>query len=224
MSNYFKPQTVEQVISESKSLSDILINHENYYAHTPDEKLYEHTKLTNEYLTLLINANGLDLVIDKLLFKLLDTIPRTPSETGVAHLPRFSGRIDVENLWFAYNDDEWVLKDVSFSVRAGERVAIVGATGAGKTTFLHTWICSLIQHNTPAQVRLALVDLKGGIEFTRYKEIPHMMDAEMLGDEFKEGGFIKKGGDVVFPTHVGVNRCYPLRAGKTRWFSPHTWG
>ena len=72
-----------------------------------------------------------------------------------------------------------------------------GATGAGKTTFLHTWICSLIQHNTPAQVRLALVDLKGGIEFTRYKEIPHMMDAEMLGDEFKEGGFIKKGGDVV---------------------------
>jgi ABC-type multidrug transport system fused ATPase/permease subunit len=37
-------------------------------------------------------------------------------------------------VWFAYNEDEWVLKDVSFTVEAGERVAFVGHTGAGKTT------------------------------------------------------------------------------------------
>jgi ATP-binding cassette, subfamily B, multidrug efflux pump len=44
--------------------------------------------------------------------------------------------IEFQNVWFAYNDEEWVLKDVSFSVRAGESVAIVGATGAGKTTLI----------------------------------------------------------------------------------------
>jgi ABC-type multidrug transport system fused ATPase/permease subunit len=41
-----------------------------------------------------------------------------------------------ENVWFAYRDEEWVLQDVSFRVAPGERVALVGATGAGKTSIL----------------------------------------------------------------------------------------
>jgi ATP-binding cassette, subfamily B, multidrug efflux pump len=42
--------------------------------------------------------------------------------------------LEFRNVWFAYNDEEWVLKDVSFRVERGERVALVGHTGAGKTT------------------------------------------------------------------------------------------
>jgi ABC-type multidrug transport system fused ATPase/permease subunit len=51
-------------------------------------------------------------------------------------LPKCTGRIEVENLWFAYNDDNWVLKDVSFSVEPGQKIAIVGATGAGKSSLI----------------------------------------------------------------------------------------
>jgi ATP-binding cassette subfamily B multidrug efflux pump len=44
--------------------------------------------------------------------------------------------LSFEHVWFAYNDDDWVLRDVSFTVHPGERIGIVGATGAGKTTIL----------------------------------------------------------------------------------------
>jgi ATP-binding cassette, subfamily B, multidrug efflux pump len=47
---------------------------------------------------------------------------------------RARGRIEFQNVWFAYKDDEWVLKDVSFTVEPGQSVALVGHTGSGKTT------------------------------------------------------------------------------------------
>jgi len=47
---------------------------------------------------------------------------------------RAGGRIEFENVWFAYNDDNWVLKDVSFTVEPGQSIALVGHTGSGKTT------------------------------------------------------------------------------------------
>ncbi len=61
-----------------------------------------------------------------------------------------------------------------------------GATGAGKTTFMHGWICCLIQHHKPRDLRLGLIDLKGGTEFTRYQKLPHVL----------EGGFVKEDEDV----------------------------
>ncbi len=66
-------------------------------------------------------------------FRLLDT-PAT-IVTSASALPLTSvQQIEFRKVWFAYNDEEWVLRDISFIVRAGERVAIVGHTGAGKTT------------------------------------------------------------------------------------------
>jgi ABC-type multidrug transport system fused ATPase/permease subunit len=44
------------------------------------------------------------------------------------------GKIEFRNVWFAYKNEDWVLKDVSFTVEAGESIALVGATGSGKTT------------------------------------------------------------------------------------------
>lgn len=55
--------------------------------------------------------------------------PKAPKKTGKA-----AGRIEFQNVWFAYKENEWVLKDVSFSVDLGESVALVGHTGSGKTT------------------------------------------------------------------------------------------
>ncbi|MGL4361796.1 MAG: ABC transporter ATP-binding protein [Cellulosilyticaceae bacterium] len=48
----------------------------------------------------------------------------------------FKGTIEFENVWFAYKEDDWILKDVSFKIEAGQKVAFVGATGAGKTSIL----------------------------------------------------------------------------------------
>ncbi len=55
--------------------------------------------------------------------------PAEPKRAG-----RARGRIEFENVWFAYKDEDWVLKDVSFAVEPGQSVALVGHTGSGKTT------------------------------------------------------------------------------------------
>lgn len=68
------------------------------------------------------------------IFKTIDlplaiTTPENPNKSG-----RAVGRIEFRNVWFAYHADDWVLKDVSFTVEPGQAVAFVGHTGAGKTT------------------------------------------------------------------------------------------
>ncbi len=67
-------------------------------------------------------------------FKLLDTEPKIVSPPSAVPFP--DGAVDVEfdHVWFAYNGEDWVLRDVSFRIKAGETVAVVGHTGAGKTT------------------------------------------------------------------------------------------
>ncbi len=71
------------------------------------------------------------------IFKLLDTPPEiTTSPAPPVKKTSFKGKIDFDHVWFAYYDDEWVLKDVTFSIEPGEKVAIVGATGAGKTSLI----------------------------------------------------------------------------------------
>jgi ATP-binding cassette subfamily B protein len=72
------------------------------------------------------------------IFKLLDE--PVAIESPDRPMPRPApglGHIAFEDVWFAYNDDDYVLKEVSFDVRPGERVGIVGATGSGKTTLIN---------------------------------------------------------------------------------------
>jgi ATP-binding cassette subfamily B protein/subfamily B ATP-binding cassette protein MsbA len=70
------------------------------------------------------------------IFLLLDDDEIVP-EPDLPQAPEdVRGRIVFENVWFSYVEDEWVLRDVSFTVEPGETVAIVGATGAGKTSII----------------------------------------------------------------------------------------
>lgn len=67
------------------------------------------------------------------IFKLIDDIDNIEQTTEVP-APKFSGDIKFNHVWFAYQNEEWVLRDVSFHLPQGKTMAIVGATGSGKTT------------------------------------------------------------------------------------------
>ena len=71
------------------------------------------------------------------IFQLLDEPKEGESVPGKIPVKKIRGDIDFERVWFAYDDEEWVLKDVSLQIKAGERIAIAGPTGAGKTSLVN---------------------------------------------------------------------------------------
>lgn len=68
------------------------------------------------------------------------------------------GDVEFRDVWFAYNDENWVLKGVSFHIRAGEKAAFVGATGAGKSTIIN--LISRYYHIQKGQILLDGVDIE----------------------------------------------------------------
>jgi ATP-binding cassette subfamily B protein len=68
------------------------------------------------------------------IFKLLDTPVAVQSPAAAQPLPAGPVAIEFDHVWFAYNHEDWVLRDVSFTIAPGETIAVVGHTGAGKTT------------------------------------------------------------------------------------------
>ncbi len=70
------------------------------------------------------------------IFQLLDEPEVLYDPPQPVALDPFRGAVDFDRVWFAYNSEDWVLKDLSFSIAPGEAVAIVGATGAGKTSII----------------------------------------------------------------------------------------
>ncbi|MDN3586723.1 ABC transporter ATP-binding protein [Pedobacter aquatilis] len=88
-------------------------------------------QLADKFNTLQMGMVGAERV-----FKVLDTDEKTPNHGKLAP-EKLEGNIKFKNVWFAYNDDNYVLKDLSFEVKAGETVALVGATGAGKSSTIN---------------------------------------------------------------------------------------
>jgi ATP-binding cassette, subfamily B, multidrug efflux pump len=68
------------------------------------------------------------------IFKTLDLPIAIVTPEKPLKIERARGRIEFQNVWFAYKDEDWVLKDVSFTVEPGQSIALVGHTGSGKTT------------------------------------------------------------------------------------------
>lgn len=71
------------------------------------------------------------------IFTLLDEKPIIQEREDPIVLPEIKGRIEFKHVWFAYQGEDYVLKDVSFVIEPGEKVAFVGATGAGKSSILN---------------------------------------------------------------------------------------
>lgn len=71
------------------------------------------------------------------IFTIMDEKPLIKNKKDPLKLPEVKGRIEFENVWFAYEEENWILKDVSFVIEPGQRAAFVGATGAGKSSILN---------------------------------------------------------------------------------------
>jgi ATP-binding cassette subfamily B protein len=69
-------------------------------------------------------------------FRLLDTQPDVLPPLQAQPVAGSTARIEFDGVWFAYKDEDWVLRDVSFTIEPGETIAVVGHTGAGKTTLI----------------------------------------------------------------------------------------
>lgn len=88
-------------------------------------------ELADKFNTLQMGMVGAERI-----FNVLDTNEKT--ENKGTYQPEFlNGEIEFKNVWFAYNDENWVLKDISFRVKQGETLALVGATGAGKSSTIN---------------------------------------------------------------------------------------
>ena len=70
------------------------------------------------------------------IFGVLDETAEVDDEADAVDLATVRGKIEFRNIWFAYDAENWVLRDVSFVIEPGEKVAVVGATGAGKSTMM----------------------------------------------------------------------------------------
>ena len=118
------------------------------------------------------------------IFDIIDTDPLIKDKEDAIELEDIKGRIEFKNVWFAYVGEEWILKDVSFTIEEKQTVAFVGATGSGKTTIL-----SLIVRNYDIQKGQILID---GIDIKKYKISSLRKNVgQMLQDVFLFSGTIE---------------------------------
>ncbi len=82
------------------------------------------------------NTLQMGMVSSERVFKVLDTVS-TIENNGSLTPTNLTGNIEFKNVWFAYLDEDWVLKNISFQVNKGESLALVGATGAGKSSIIN---------------------------------------------------------------------------------------
>ena len=118
------------------------------------------------------------------LFNLMDVKPDVLDSDDAIEIDHFEGKIEFKHVWFAYQDEDWILRDVSFTILPKQTVAFVGATGAGKTTIL-----SLIVRNYEIQKGQILID---DIDITHIKiESLRAKIGQMLQDVFLFSGSIR---------------------------------
>ena len=106
------------------------------------------------------NILQMGMVASERVFRILDT-DKVIENKGSIQIDKIKGNIEFKNVWFAYNNEDWVLKDISFSVKAGQTLALVGATGSGKSS-----IINLLNRNYDHNKGEVLID---GVNYLNYE-------------------------------------------------------
>ena len=118
------------------------------------------------------------------IFRLMDIQSAVRDLPDAQDIKEFKGDIEFKDVWFAYVGEDWILKGVSFKVKAGETCAFVGATGAGKSTIL-----SLIVRNYEIQKGQILIDGRD-IKQIKINSLRRAV-GQMLQDVFLFSGTVK---------------------------------
>jgi ATP-binding cassette subfamily B protein len=126
------------------------------------------------------NVLQMGMVASERVFKVLENTDVTPHEKGKIETSSLNGKVEFKNVWFAYNDDSYVLKDISFKIEPGETLAIVGHTGSGKTS-----IISLLNRLYPINKGEIKIDDKNindySIDFIRSRIAVVLQDVFLFG-------------------------------------------
>lgn len=126
------------------------------------------------------NTLQMGMISAERIFEVLDTQEFTPDE-GNYKPDTVRGKIEFKNVWFAYNDEKWVLKDISFTVQPGETLALVGATGAGKSSTIN--ILSRFYEIQRGQILLDGVDIREyDLEYLRQTIATVLQDVFLFSD------------------------------------------
>jgi ATP-binding cassette subfamily B multidrug efflux pump len=129
------------------------------------------------------NTLQMGMVSAERIFDVLDTNEFNPN-SGTHKPAHIRGEIEFKNVWFAYNDEKWVLKDVSFKVQPGETLALVGATGAGKSSTIN--ILSRFYEIQKGQILLDGVDIRDyELTFLRKNISTVLQDVFLFSDTVK---------------------------------------
>ena len=105
------------------------------------------------------NVLQMGMIAAERVFKVMDN-PDVTEKEGSFSTPKIKGSIAFEHVWFAYQDEQYVLKDIDFSAEAGQTIALVGHTGSGKTS-----IISLLNRLYPIQKGAIKID---GVNIEQY--------------------------------------------------------
>ncbi len=142
------------------------------------------------------------------IFEILDMQTQILDKEDAIELEHIEGKIEFDHVWFAYNDENWILKDISFTILPNQTVAFVGATGAGKTTIL-----ALIVRNYEIQKGSIRID---GIDVRDIKlESLRKHIGQMLQDVFLFSGTIKSNitmREEVFTNEEVIEACRYVNA------------
>lgn len=112
-------------MEEGKSVYELKVANQPDELQTADQlDVFQAINQSNEYKT----TDKLNKIKDEIKFDNIES---------QSELNKLEGEVEFKNVWFAYNEGEWILKDVSFRIQPGETVAFVGATGSGKTTIIN---------------------------------------------------------------------------------------
>jgi len=126
------------------------------------------------------NVLQMGMVASERVFKVLDNTDVTPETYDGIQQMKLCGKVEFEKVWFAYIDEEYVLKNISFLIKPGETLAIVGHTGSGKTSIIS--LINRLYHINKGTIKIDDQNIEDyDIEFLRSRVAVVLQDVFLFG-------------------------------------------